>query len=336
MRDVRALKRRLSQLPGSHPRFRQRLLLNGRQLEDATELDSPTDLQLVLLPFANSVGILERFLFPPLRVKRIMFRNLVQRVSRNIRGQGFANRCGRVRSCRTTGLHGRGADLLDLLGRLSPKSSEREPTMPQPGKPPFLIICSVCKDYIAGGPKLSVHTSDPRLQVEAMLQLPLDPNLFDARGFAALVQASQHGHVEVVALLLEGGANTDLAETFELSEGLTALAAASELGSVEVARLLLEAGADKDLADNNGAAPLMVASENGSLEVVRLLLEAGASIDLADKCGDTALMWASEFGHVEVARLLIEAGADKNLANNNGLTALLKLGCPVVPLFPFW
>ena len=53
VRDVKSLKRRLSQLPGVPPRFRQRLLLNGRQLEDAAELDSPMDLQLVLLPFAD-------------------------------------------------------------------------------------------------------------------------------------------------------------------------------------------------------------------------------------------------------------------------------------------
>ena len=97
--------------------------------------------------------------------------------------------------------------------------------------------------------------------MEFLLHLPHNPNLFDACGFAALVQASQHGHVEVVALLLEGGADTDLAETRELTSGLTALTAASDFGSVEVARLLLEAGADTDLADHSGGAPLMVASE---------------------------------------------------------------------------
>ena len=53
VRDVRSLKRRLSKLPGVPPRFRQRLLLNGRELEDAAELGSPMDLQLVLLAFAD-------------------------------------------------------------------------------------------------------------------------------------------------------------------------------------------------------------------------------------------------------------------------------------------
>ena len=54
--DVRSLKRRLSQLPGLPPRFRQRLLLDGRGLEDAVMLDSAMDLQLVLLPFADVSG----------------------------------------------------------------------------------------------------------------------------------------------------------------------------------------------------------------------------------------------------------------------------------------
>ena len=52
--DVRSLKRRLSRLHGLPPRFRQRLLCDGTALEDAEELDSPLDLQLVLLPFADA------------------------------------------------------------------------------------------------------------------------------------------------------------------------------------------------------------------------------------------------------------------------------------------
>ena len=56
VRNVRYLKRHLSRLPGVPSRFRQRLLLNGRELEDADELDSPMDLQLVLLPFADVSG----------------------------------------------------------------------------------------------------------------------------------------------------------------------------------------------------------------------------------------------------------------------------------------
>ena len=42
--DVRCLKQRLTHLHGFPPRFRQRLLLHGANLEDAAELDCPMSL----------------------------------------------------------------------------------------------------------------------------------------------------------------------------------------------------------------------------------------------------------------------------------------------------
>ena len=47
--DVRSLKQHLRGLCGV-PRFRQRLLLNGAIVHDDSRLDSPADLQLVVLP----------------------------------------------------------------------------------------------------------------------------------------------------------------------------------------------------------------------------------------------------------------------------------------------
>ena len=47
--DVRALKQHLNQLHGLAPRFRQRLLLHGRCLEDTATLHSAMELELVVL-----------------------------------------------------------------------------------------------------------------------------------------------------------------------------------------------------------------------------------------------------------------------------------------------
>ena len=158
----------------------------------------------------------------------------------------------------------------------------------------------------------------PQFQVESLLKLPLDPDETDANGSSALRMAASSGHESVARLLLEAGANKDLAT----NDGSTALMLASENGHLEVVRLLLESGADKDLANVVGDTALMLASENGHLEVVRLLLESGADKDLADTDnGVTALMLASENGHLEVVRLLLESGADKNMAMNDGRTA---------------
>ena len=51
---VREAKRRLQQLHGMPPRFRQRLCLHGTNLDDATELDSPLELDLMLQPFSDT------------------------------------------------------------------------------------------------------------------------------------------------------------------------------------------------------------------------------------------------------------------------------------------
>ena len=53
LHDVRALKQCLNQLHGLPPRFRQRVFLRGELLEDTTKLDSPMDLDLVVLAFAD-------------------------------------------------------------------------------------------------------------------------------------------------------------------------------------------------------------------------------------------------------------------------------------------
>ena len=51
---VREAKRRLHHVHGLPPRFRQRLILHGTNLDDADELCAPLDLHLVLQAFADT------------------------------------------------------------------------------------------------------------------------------------------------------------------------------------------------------------------------------------------------------------------------------------------
>ena len=64
-------------------------------------------------------------------------------------------------------------------------------------------------------------------------------------------------------------------------------------GHLEVVRLLLEAGADQNVARQNGATALMDAAIYGHSKVVRLLLEAEADQNTATQDGTTALMVAA-------------------------------------------
>ena len=50
--DVKALKQHLNKLHGLPARFRQRLFFGGNPLDDSANLDSPVELELVLLTFS--------------------------------------------------------------------------------------------------------------------------------------------------------------------------------------------------------------------------------------------------------------------------------------------
>jgi ankyrin repeat protein len=90
---------------------------------------------------------------------------------------------------------------------------------------------------------------------------------------------------------------------------------------VEVVRVLLEGGADVERADAYQYTALHAAAWNGHLEVCRLLLDWRAKVDPVDKLKHTPLLWAAKAGHLSLVMLLEERGADVRMKNNNGQTA---------------
>ena len=76
--------------------------------------------------------------------------------------------------------------------------------------------------------------------------------------------------------------------------GADALFLTAKGGHLEVVRLLLEAGADQNAGSQHGATALMTAAYRGHLEVVQWLIEAGSDKNAAAQGGETALMSATE------------------------------------------
>jgi ankyrin repeat protein len=74
--------------------------------------------------------------------------------------------------------------------------------------------------------------------------------------------------------------------------GMTALAIASGEGHHEVVAWLLDVGADVDSSDENGWTPAMAAAYTGFPDCLKLLLGKGCDVSRSGKDGRTALMLA--------------------------------------------
>ena len=101
-----------------------------------------------------------------------------------------------------------------------------------------------------------------------------DTNRYRGTG---LIPAAHHGHVEAVKLLLATAIDKDhvnnlgwtaLLEAVILGDGGAA--------HTEIVRLLVEAGANVNIADRDGVTPLAHAKQSGYSGMVRILAAAGA------------------------------------------------------------
>jgi ankyrin repeat protein/ribosomal protein S18 acetylase RimI-like enzyme len=143
---------------------------------------------------------------------------------------------------------------------------------------------------------------------------------------APLHLAADRGDGELVRVLLDAGADTEIAE----GGGATPLHFAAWRGFVEIARLLLDRGASLEARHQTLGTPLMTAiygSASGSLPgsdhigVAAALLDAGALVDGPD-AAHRPLHLAIRLKHLPIARLLLERGAAVNLADEAGRTPL--------------
>ncbi|XP_065164682.1 E3 ubiquitin-protein ligase MIB2 [Atheta coriaria] len=104
--------------------------------------------------------------------------------------------------------------------------------------------------------------------------------------------------------------------------GKTALQVASHQGHVAIVSLLIQAGADVNVRDNDGDTCLHYAAFGNQPEILDILIKAGANLDVANKGGCTALHIAAHKHPARAIQILLAAGADPNCTDCYGDTAL--------------
>jgi uncharacterized protein len=170
-------------------------------------------------------------------------------------------------------------------------------------------------------------------------------------GLTALMVATREGSLEIMKVLLDGGADINQ----QSGNGSTALLVAVQNGDGPAAKLLLERGADVNIANGKGWTPLYLAvkartRERGTvpspvidpvamMDVIKVIVDKGADVNARlkantdtygattwlEEAGGTALLRASFCGDLEVMKLLMAHGADPLIATEDGTTTLMAL-----------
>jgi ankyrin repeat protein len=178
--------------------------------------------------------------------------------------------------------------------------------------------------------------------------LAADPSLADARnpqGQSAVLLAAYRQRTDIVRLLLDAGATTDVFEAAaagqlqrvralvdgnaalvnsHASDGFTPLGLASFFGHKEIVEFLVDQGAQVHLASKNELAvmPLHSAAAARHTGIVDLLLRHGADPNARQRSSFTPLHSAAHNGQTEMVLLLLAAGADIAARSDEGLTPL--------------
>ena len=172
----------------------------------------------------------------------------------------------------------------------------------------------------------------------------------DENAVAALCQAAEAGHVDVIHALVEldvsttstyqgesarhsaaRGGHVDTvkalgSQNFHATnkDGATPAFVAAENGHLEVLQFLKASGCNVETANNDGATPAWKAARNGHLKVLQFLKASGCNLRTADNDGWTPAFIAAQNGHLEVLQFLKASGCNLETATNDGATPAWK------------
>lgn len=178
-------------------------------------------------------------------------------------------------------------------------------------------LCVLCQEILFRTnkidklyPLICLPSDSSKIFIGKHLKISNIIDVEDDRGRSPLHHAASKGHIDVMTLLLDKGANINAQD----ESGNKPLHYAANNGHIEVAKLLLKKGANVNAETECGGTALGNAVYKRDFDMARLLLENGATFH-SGRTGSTPLHFVAEVGNVALTRLLLEIGANINAIN---------------------
>jgi ankyrin repeat protein len=136
----------------------------------------------------------------------------------------------------------------------------------------------------------------------------------------ALHCAAFNGHINIIKLLLEKGANPNVAD----NQSFYPLHLAASKNEIEICELLLSFNADVNAVTSSQGTVLHVAAAINFYDILKLPQIKAVNLEAKDIEGKTALHVAASLGNFFMVRELVELGADVNSIDSFGDSALIN------------
>lgn len=183
---------------------------------------------------------------------------------------------------------------------------------------------AVADALLAAGAKLDIETASALGKTKEVTAMLKEKRALAKAPHMPLHYAAGWGHLDIVKLLLDHGADPNLDFGFINVRGpCTPLSYAVSAGYFEIAKLLCERGAKLNVSvTRNHDSLFHYAVAYSDVRFVKLMLEHNADPDGTDSRGLTPLHITAVAGSIEKAKILVDFKADINAQTKDGATPL--------------